>query len=120
MSPTHGVRVLDRRPVRDGIAKRHPELDDVRAACLHGEHEIDGRILGRVPASDERHKRRTSLLRRTRSAIGIYRKRAAHLGLFVCKRALEEFSHGRWGCSEPARSRFIFARRIIKSWSQKL
>ena len=53
---THHIGLLDGGSVCDGVREGHAELDNVGAAGLHCEHDIDRHVGSREACSDERHK----------------------------------------------------------------
>jgi hypothetical protein len=53
VSWTHRVRLLDDGAIGNGVTERHSELDDVGAAPLESEHQIDGGIAGREAGRQE-------------------------------------------------------------------
>ena len=58
---TNSVGLLNGRPVGDGIAERHSELDDICTPGLHGEHYRHGGIGRGEPCGYKGHKRRHAL-----------------------------------------------------------
>src|SRR5215469_16780548 len=48
----NGVRFLDGGPIGDGVGERHTQLDQIGAACLHGEQDLGGFSGGGITGGD--------------------------------------------------------------------
>lgn len=63
---SHRIAVLNGWPVRDGVAERHAQLDDVRSSFLHAQQNRHGIVDGGETSCYERNESRNALQRNSK------------------------------------------------------